>query len=448
MKISRILHAGYIFESDSTKIAFDPIFENPFSRNCYAFPPVEFDLLQIQQLQLNAIFISHFHDDHCSLESLRWLHRRTPIYMYCVHAEVFEWIRQLGFSSVHELKINKVVEIGPFRITPRRALDVDVDSIFQIETSSVRVLNVVDSWIDYQTLDLLKAQGRWDLILWPFQTMREVEVLTPHRYPEAEQTLPPEWLEQLNVLQPNSLVPSSCQFIHEPWSWYNHYFFPITYRSFAEQIKKALPNTFILRMDPGSSFEFINGEWKDSEKLPFVERKSLESVDYPYAVDKEIPPMELVCRNFPELSKEQRQELQKFLELGLSERFGDPRLPQSDFFSRRQTWQLDLLNSQGVRTSFFYFIKGSEIEFRGSSGHPSTASWITEASEYKLYSALYSGESLTSMYLRVNDKENFWNTMEDLAQADVFEDPLIRVLFYESVGSYQYHQLLRIQQQS
>lgn len=435
-----------MFESDSVKIAFDPIFENPFSRNCYAFPPVEFDLLQIQQLQLSAIFISHFHDDHCSLESLRWLPRQTPIYMYCVHEEILEWIRQLGFESVYSLKIDQAVEVGPFRIIPRRALDVDVDSIFQIETLSARVLNVVDSWIDYQTLDLLVHQGPWDLILWPFQTMREVEVLTPHRYPDAEQTLPPEWIEQLKLLRPSALVPSSCQFIHESWSWYNHYFFPITYQSFTEQIKEFLPHSYVLRMDPGVSLQFIDGKWQNAEALPFISRSSLEIVDYPYEAGKEIPSMELACRNFPSLSKEQRQELQKFLEHGLGERFNDPRVPESEYFSRRQIWQLDLFDSEGVRTAFFFSIQGADVQFLGTSAPPLARTWLTEVSEYKLHSAMSSGESLTSMYLRVNDRGDFWKTSKGLMKADVFEDPLIRVLFFESVGSYQYHQLLRIQQ--
>lgn len=51
LKISRILHAGYIFTKDQTNIVFDPIFENPFSFNCYAFPEVEFDLESLKKLK-------------------------------------------------------------------------------------------------------------------------------------------------------------------------------------------------------------------------------------------------------------------------------------------------------------------------------------------------------------------------------------------------------------
>ena len=79
LKISRILHAGYLFECSDVSIAFDPIFENPFSKNCYAYPNVQFNHEKIRNLRLDAVFISHYHDDHCSLESLVLLSKETPI---------------------------------------------------------------------------------------------------------------------------------------------------------------------------------------------------------------------------------------------------------------------------------------------------------------------------------------------------------------------------------
>ena len=114
LRISRILHAGYVFECEGTQIAFDTIFENPFSRNCHAFPDVRFDLEQIRQLTFDAVFISHFHDDHCSLESLALLDRATPLYIYCLFDELFAMVRELGFSNVTALKINAPVSIGTF----------------------------------------------------------------------------------------------------------------------------------------------------------------------------------------------------------------------------------------------------------------------------------------------------------------------------------------------
>ena len=85
VQVSRILHAGYVFWCEDVEIFVDPIFENPFSRNCYAFPDVRFDLAAIRLLRPAAVFISHYHDDHCSLDSLDLLPRDTPVYLYCLH---------------------------------------------------------------------------------------------------------------------------------------------------------------------------------------------------------------------------------------------------------------------------------------------------------------------------------------------------------------------------
>ena len=110
MKISRILHAGYVFESQGTQLLFDPIFENPFSRNCHAFPSVSFDLDRIGQLTPDAIFISHFHDDHCSFDSLQLLPRATPVYLYCLFDELFVMLRELGFTNVQPLAVDVPVQ--------------------------------------------------------------------------------------------------------------------------------------------------------------------------------------------------------------------------------------------------------------------------------------------------------------------------------------------------
>ena len=137
LTISRILHAGYLFEHGATRIVFDPIFESPFSVNCHAFPAVAFDRAAIAELELAAIFISHFHDDHCSFESLALLRRDTPLYVYCAFEELFVMLRALGFSRVFALELDVPVTVGGFEVTPRRALDPGVDSLFQIRAGGL-----------------------------------------------------------------------------------------------------------------------------------------------------------------------------------------------------------------------------------------------------------------------------------------------------------------------
>jgi hypothetical protein len=250
LTISRILHAGYVFDCGGTRIAFDTVFENPFSRNCHAFPDLRFDEAGIRADRFDAVFISHFHDDHCSLDSLDLLDRATPLYIYCIFDALFDMVRALGFTQVHALRLNETVQVGPFGVTPREAMDADVDSMFQVRAAGMNVLNVVDSWIDNGTLAALVDEGPWDMVLWPFQTMREIEVLAPSRFAAAPPSLPEHWLPQLQALNPRYVVPSSCQFRQEPWSWYNRAFFPITYARFGQEVAEALPGAQVVGRVP------------------------------------------------------------------------------------------------------------------------------------------------------------------------------------------------------
>ncbi|UUZ48323.1 hypothetical protein LP420_36545 [Massilia sp. B-10] len=60
----------------------------------------------------------------------------------------------------------------------------------------------------------------------------------------------------------------------------------------------------------------------------------------------------------------------------------------------------------------------------------------------KLYAALELGESLTSLYLRINEAVFAPQDEAALADAELIEDPLIRCLFNDAFGAYQAAQLL------
>jgi len=291
IQISRILHAGYLFEAEGVRIAFDPLFENPFSQNCYAFPQIEFDTQAIRDLKLDAIFISHYHDDHFSMESLNLLDRNIPVYIFSVFEELTSLLSELGFKNINTLQILRPVLVGPFEILPLEALDSDVDSIFHIKAFDLNILHVVDSWIGLQTFYRLLATITWDLVLWPFQTMREFEVIAPSIAEKATRLLPHEWLEQLQQLNPKAIIPSSCQFQFEDWSWYNKAFFPISYEGFAEQIQRILPHVQIQKLNPGRSMAYENSNWKLEGHLPWI--KPIGNQDLDYSFDPNVKPQSI-----------------------------------------------------------------------------------------------------------------------------------------------------------
>ncbi|MFM6929730.1 MAG: MBL fold metallo-hydrolase [Bdellovibrio sp.] len=432
LKISRILHAGYVFEHEGVQVAFDTIFENPFSRNCYAFPSVQFDREAIRNLNFSAVFISHFHDDHFSLESLDLLNRQTPIYMFCVYEELVDFIRKMGFVHVRTLKLNEPITIGSIEVIPRRALDEDVDCLFQVKAAGLNILNVVDSWVDYDTLDLLVHQKPWDMVLWPFQTMRELEVIAPDRAEKAPTHLPPEWIEQLQHLKPKVIVPSSCQFSMESWSWYNYAFFPVTYRQFTEEVSRALPQAQILRLNPGCSVQLVEGVVKNTVPLSWVIPVGDQNVDYEYLPEQMPPTTAEIAKKFPKLTTEQRQRTVRFCQHEIIERFKELEASPDIYFEKVRLWHLKTYDDAGMEATYGYLVEQNHLISTDPSKEQ--ADWTTEVPLAKLYAALELGESLTSMYVRINGSQF----------EEIVDDPLIRCLFNGSIGSYQKAQLLEL----
>lgn len=441
--ISRILHAGYVFASGDTVIAFDPIVENPFSRNCHAFPDVAFDLDQVRRLRLAAVFISHYHDDHCSLDSLNVLDRATPIYLYCLFEEMFDMIRALGFTHVQQLRTNEAVHVGAFAVTPREALDADVDSMFQIQADGVNILNVVDAWIDTEALARYARGVRWDMVLWPFQTMRELAVLSPSRATPAPDTLPDDWLEQLAMLNPRYLVPSSCQFVQESWSWYRHAYFPISYRQFERDMAAALPQTQVVRLNPSVSVTLDAAGLRPAAPLPWVTPLGEQDLDYEHEPARPAPPTSEVAQHFAPLTAAEQAVVDAWCRHGLLQKYRSMELPEESYFAAPRVWQLTVYAHDGSASRFLYHVQGDTIAplVPGSA----TPAWTTEVPAAKLHGALALGESLTTMYVRVNDGAFGADVETALQDADVLDDPLIRALFNDVFGAYQAAQLRRLQ---
>ncbi len=448
VKISRILHAGYIFESDSTVIAMDPIFENPFSFNCFAFPKVKFNLAEVRQLKFDAVILSHYHEDHCSLDSLNLLDRNTPIYLFCLFEEMFSWIRQMGFHFVFPLRVlapearKTSVEIGPFRIQPLKALDSEVDCVFQIEVENIKILNVVDAWIDPGTMDHLEQASPWDLVLWPFQTLREIEVLSPNKIAREAPEIPSEWMEQLERLKPKIIVPSSCQFSQEDGSWLNYCLYPISYTFFENFIESKLSETKVVRMDPGVSIQLSCQGFLPSSRLSWVEAIGVQNLDYEFRPDFKAPSLaELAQKSFA-LNERDAKLVLDFCRHGLIKSFQALEPTAESYFQKPRVWKLSVIDADGKVETFFYLINQQFIE--PLSEEPNLIEWTTEILQAKLWSALTRGESLSSLQIRINEQIFSHEIELELTGVDVIEDPLLRSLYSGVFGAFQNFQLRRI----
>ena len=376
------------------------------------------------------------------MKSLDFLDKETPIYLFCVFPQLAEMICKLGFTHVQQLTLSTPVFVGPFEVLPLPALDVDVDSIFHIKVCGLNILNVVDSWVSPTVMNILAQSSPWDLVLWPFQTMRELEVLSPRYSEPSTGDLLPEWCEQLKILNPRFLVPSSCQFIHEDWSWYNSALFPISYKRFQDNVAEILPETQVWRLDPSASIKLAQSSIENGLPLSWVQPLEEQNVDYKYISELKPPSTAEISKRFSPLTKDQTDMVFYFCRDELPRKYNELEFHDESYFHEAKIWQLSIYDHQGHRTDFYYRISKGFMELASPELAPTA--WLTEIAAFKLHSALTTGESLTSLYLRVNDMAFAASTENEIRSADVIEDPLIRCLFNQDFGAYQRHQLAQL----
>jgi hypothetical protein len=121
-----------------------------------------------------------------------------------------------------------------------------------------------------------------------------------------------------------------------------------------------------------------------------------------------------------------------FCRTGLISRYEEMELPEDSYFATPCVWQLSVYDHVGEVQQFRYQIHGDSIALSDGEEAPT---WATEIPAAKLYAGLALGESLTSMYMRINGAP---------ADADIVDDPLIRCLFNDAFGAYQAAQLRRL----
>jgi hypothetical protein len=279
------------------------------------------------------------------------------------------------------------------------------------------------------------------MVLWPFQTMREIEVLAPSRAAAAPPALPEHWIAQLQALAPRYVVPSSCQFQQEPWSWYNRAFFPISYAQFAREVGAALPSTRVVRLDPSVSVRLDAASLQPAPPLDWVIPVGDQDVDYVYEGNAAPPPSAEIARRFAPLASAQMARVLAYCRAELPQQYADTEAA-SEYFDQPRTWLLSVYDHEGAAIAFRYRLEAGRAALPAAEDE--APGWTTDIPAVKLYAALELGESLTSMYMRINDAVFDVQAEAALEEADVVDDPLVRCLFGHTFGAYQAAQLKRL----
>jgi UDP-MurNAc hydroxylase len=151
-------HAGWSFEEDGFSIICDPWHSNEgaFYAAWFQFPSVEGVQLPAR---VDAIYVSHAHDDHFDPETLSRFPRNTPIVIADFNDPVL--LRELGdldFENVRILPDGELLNVGPFSIQIFRDEDFGMyhDSALMVRSCTGTVLNLNDCRLSDKYSDTLK----------------------------------------------------------------------------------------------------------------------------------------------------------------------------------------------------------------------------------------------------------------------------------------------------
>lgn len=113
-------HQGWVFSSERACIAIDPLLREEFGHlhalGYQVFPPRQFTFDKFPRL--DAVLLSHEHDDHFDIPSLAMLDRAIPIHLSARSSSAgFRILREMGFS-VTPLEPGVALGFGDLEVVP------------------------------------------------------------------------------------------------------------------------------------------------------------------------------------------------------------------------------------------------------------------------------------------------------------------------------------------
>ena len=159
-------------------------------------------------------------------------------------------------------------------------------------------------------------------------------------------------------------------------------------------------------------------------------------------------PTAQIAKNLPKISLDEKKQIDNFCKEQIPLKFEknlDASAEDSFWKGESKKWKLIVYSELAKQKSYFYKIEDGKI-FSIDYIHDFELDWLTEITEYKLYSALNNGESLTSLYIRINDIKLNDKAEINLQDIDLLEDPLLQCLYNEDIAQYQRRQLIQIRE--
>jgi L-ascorbate metabolism protein UlaG (beta-lactamase superfamily) len=159
MQIKMLGHACLICKTEDASILMDPWLSGPANfRSWWHFPEVRGDLGALPKL--DYLYVSHLHDDHFHLATLRQLSQRPVVLVpRLYHNRLVRQLRHLGYHSIIELPHGKTVKLeGSTWVS---CVQMGNDSMLVVGDSSATMLNANDALQGNDPTITMPLLGRW-----------------------------------------------------------------------------------------------------------------------------------------------------------------------------------------------------------------------------------------------------------------------------------------------
>ena len=160
-------HASVLIKTSESSIIIDPwLIGSCYWRSWWNYPPVDRD--SVDNLKVDAVYITHVHWDHWHGPSLKSLFSKDTLII--THDEPNKRsvndLMNIGFKNIKLLKHGETFELGDIKITPYQFGLFLNDSALVIETPNMKLLNANDCKIAGTALrSIINRHGPFDFAL-------------------------------------------------------------------------------------------------------------------------------------------------------------------------------------------------------------------------------------------------------------------------------------------
>lgn len=113
MKVRYIKSATVVIEHGEKKVLCDPwLTDGIYHGSWFHWPPLKFSAADFQDI--DYIYISHVHPDHCDVETLKDLPKNKPVIIHDFHEKfLLNTLKRLGFQNIVEVPNRGTYSLGP-----------------------------------------------------------------------------------------------------------------------------------------------------------------------------------------------------------------------------------------------------------------------------------------------------------------------------------------------